>query len=103
VARVSVQVAARRKAPIPFDLGGNDHEYKFTPPKKAELVLPMLDAEDDMEAAREAFAWLDKGMSEEDRDHLAKRLRDPDDDLDIDHVQDLVRLLVEEMGEDPTT
>jgi hypothetical protein len=102
VADISFKVAARSRKPITFDLGGG-HEYTFTPPKQAEMVLPMLDADNDLEAARAAFEWLDKGMSEEDRAHLSARLRDPEDDLDIDVLEDVVSALVEQTGGRPTT
>lgn len=103
MADLSFKVAKRRTDAITFDLEGDKHEYSFVPPKQADMVLPMLDAENDLMAAKAAFEWLDNGMSEEDRAHLAARLRDPKDDLDIDTVEEVVTALVEKTGGRPTT
>jgi len=104
VSDLSIKVKKRNKAVITFDIEGSDHQYAFTPPKQAEMVLPMLDSDSDLEAAKAAFEWLDNGMSEDDRKHLSDRLRDKDDDLDIDAVEDIVTALVEKAGGDrPTT
>lgn len=106
MSRISVKVPKRNTEPIEFDLedgAPKAHVYVFTPPKQADMVLPMLGAENDLEAARAAFEWLDEGMSEEDRDRVAARLKDPNDDLDIDTIQEVVTLLVEAAGGNPTT
>lgn len=100
---VSFKTAKKRRGPVTFDLEGDSHEYTFKPPKTAAMVLPMLDAEDDLEAAKAAFAWLDKGMSEEDRAHLTARLYNEDDDLDIEDLEDVVAGLVEKVSGRPTT
>jgi hypothetical protein len=103
VTDLSFKVAPRRKDAITFDLEGNPHVYTFTPPKQADMVLPMLDAENDLSAAKAAFEWLDDGLSEEDREHIAARLRDKNDDLDIDTIEEVVTALVEKAGGRPTT
>jgi hypothetical protein len=103
MADLHFKVASRRTKPITFTLDGEDHEYSFTPPKQADMVLPMLEADDDIEAARAAFAWLDDGLSEEDRERISKRLKDKKDDLDIPQVQDMVNGLSEYVANLPTT
>jgi hypothetical protein len=95
---LSFKVAKRRREPITFDLEGSDHVYTFDAPKQAFLVLPMIGAEDDLNAAKAAFEWLDKGLSEEDRAHLEARFRDPEDDLDVDVLEDVIEKLVERAG-----
>ena len=83
---------------------GSDHEYTFTPPKTAELVLPMLDDDaDDMAAAKAAFSWLEEGMSKADAAHLLSRLQDKEDDLDFEILQDVVEGLTEKVAGRPTT
>lgn len=103
MADLSFKVAPRRTEAITFDLQGNDREYSFVPPKQADMVLPMLGAENDLMAAKAAFEWLDSGLSEEDRAHISARLKDPKDDLDIDTIEEVVTALVEKAGGRPTT
>lgn len=104
MADLSFKVAIRRKDVITFDLGDDEHVYSFVPPKQADMVLPMLDADgDDLLAAKAAFSWLDDGMSEEDRAYLTARLKDKEDDLDIDTIEEVVTSLVERVSGHPTT
>lgn len=100
---LSFKVGTRNKAPITFDIEGSDHQYTFVPPKQAEMVLPMLDnADNELVAAKAAFEWLDKGMSQEDIAHMESRLRDPQDNFDIPHLEEIVTGLVERVGARPT-
>jgi len=101
--KLHISVGKRDQTPIPFDFDGSEHEYTFTPPKQADMVLPMLDSVNDIESTRAALAWLDDGMSEEDQAHLLARLKDKNDDLDFPHVSELVKQIVEEVGDRPTT
>jgi hypothetical protein len=104
MADLSFKVGHRSKEPITFDIEGKKREYKFTPPKQAEMILPMLqNAENELMAAKAAFEWLDKGMSEEDIAHMEARLKDPEDDFDIPHLEEIVTGLVEAVGARPTT
>jgi len=100
---LSFKVGKRNTDPITFDLEGRDHTYTFVPPKQAVMVLPMLDADSELVAAKAAFEWLDLGMSEEDREHLLARLKDAQDDLDFPHVEEVVTALVERTSARPTT
>src|SRR5687767_5682719 len=104
MAELSFKVGHRSKEPITFDIEGSDHEYTFTPPKQAEMILPMMqNAENELMAAKAAFGWLDKGMSQEDIARMEARLKDPEDDFDIPHLEDIVAGLVEAVGARPTT
>lgn len=103
MADVAIKVAKRRREPVTFTLEGKDREYSFKPPKQASMVLPMMDAEDDLTAAKEAFAWLDRGLSEDDRAHIKARLDDEEDDLDFPSIEDTVTSLVEYLSARPTT
>jgi hypothetical protein len=103
MADLSFKVAVRRTEAITFDLEGSAHVYSFVPPKQADMILPMLDnADNDLAAAKAAFDWLDNGMSKEDQEHMAARLRDPKDNLDIDTVEEVVSGLVEYVSGRPT-
>jgi hypothetical protein len=104
MADLSFKVGRRNTAPITFDIEGDTHEYTFIPPKQAEMVLPMMEnAENELMAAKAAFAWLDQGMEAPDIEHMEKRLRDPKDDFDIPHLEEVVTGLVEATGARPTT
>ena len=68
----------------------------------------LLDEEGDDDAAglrssRAIFAWLDKGLSKEDQEHIEARLRDEDDDLDFDTLGDIIQKLMERVSGRPTT
>lgn len=103
MADLSIKVGKRNTDPITFDFEGSAHTYTFVPPKQAEMVLPMLESDSDLVAAKSAFAWLDTGLSEEDRKHLSDRLKDPSDNLDFPHIEEVVAALVERTADRPTT
>jgi hypothetical protein len=103
VSDLAFKVAKRRKDPVTFTLEGDDHEYTFVPPKTADMVLPMLDADDELGAAKAGFGWLDDGLSKEDQDRITARLKDHDDDLDISTLEDIIEALVERVSARPTT
>jgi len=104
MAELSFKVGRRDKSPITFDIEGSDHEYTFVPPKQAEMILPMMgNADNELLAAKAAFDWLDQGMEQADIKHMEKRLRDPQDDFDIPHLEEIVTGLVEAVGARPTT
>lgn len=104
MADLSFRVAVRRREAITFTLDGDEHVYNFDPPKVASMVVPLLaDGATDMDAAKQAFGWLDRGMSDEDQKHLSARLMDPEDDMDFGVVEDIVEGLIEKVGGRPTT
>jgi hypothetical protein len=103
VTDLDFKVAKRRRQPITFSLEGDDHEYSFKPPKTAAMVLPMLDSDSDLGAAKAAFDWLDQGLSKEDQDRISARLKDEDDDLDIATIEEVVEALTERVTGRPTT
>ena len=101
---IAFDVPVRDKNPLRFTLKGKSHVLVFQPPKQAVMVLPMLDAKEDIEAAKAAFEWLDDGLSEDDQKHIEDRLRDEKDDLDIDTITEVVKGLVAKIsGGRPTT
>jgi hypothetical protein len=103
-ADLSFKIATRRREPITFTLGDDDHIYSFDPPKQSVLVLPVLATESDnnIEHTRAVLAWLDAGLSKEDQECLEARLRDPEDDLDFDMLGPIVEGLMEKVSGRPT-
>lgn len=116
-------VAKRRAEPITFRLGGDtllepahdeeparygreDHEYVFTPPKSAVMLMPILEPDGDNEGlglTKATFDWLGTGLSIEDRERVIGRLKDQRDDLDIDTLTEIVSKLSERVAGRPTT
>jgi len=103
VSDLSFKASKKDRSPLTFDIDGDKYQYTFTPPKTAAMVMPMLDSDNDLDAAKAFFAWLDKGLDEEDRDHLLARLNNDTDDLDFDDLEDIVEGIVEAVSGRPTT
>lgn len=114
MADLEFTVAKRRVEPITFTLGvepgqkateESDHVYTFTPPKNAVMMMPVFDNEaaTDLGMTRATFDWLSEGLSEEDSDRIMARLRNKDDDLDIDTVAKVISGLAERVAARPPT
>lgn len=100
------EVAKRRKEPITFRLGEDDHEYVFTPPKSAIMLMPLIDPSENnngLEMTKATFDWLGDGLSEEDNKRIQDRLRDRDDDLDIELLSEVIQKLGEKINGDRPT
>ena len=96
------KTAKRRIDPINFTLDGR--AMTFIPPKSAVMVLPVIDnAADETAILRATFDWLGEGLGEDDIAFLLNRLRDKEDDLDIDGLGEIVQGLGEEIAGRPTT
>lgn len=65
----------------------------FHRPKDSGWVLLQLaiDSGKMIDAYREMMLFLDQSLSKADRDYLADRLRDPDDDFDMNEIIELFR------------
>lgn len=108
-------VAKRRSEAITFTLGVEagekvtkeaEHVYTFTPPKTARMMMPVLDADDEVSElgmTKATFDWLGDGLSEQDMERIKKRLRDPKDDLDIDTLGTVIQGLSEKVNARPST
>lgn len=103
VTDLSFDVAKRDRRPVTFTLQGDAHEYSFTPPKNVVAAFAFLDGGSELEVARGTFEWLDAGLSDDDQDRIEKRLKDPEDDLDIDNLSEVVEKLQEYISGRPTT
>ena len=117
-------VAKKRKKPITFTLGGDnmllrkadpetetsekrgedDNVYSFTPPKTALMLMPILEGgdPDGMGMTRATLNWLGEGLTEEENQRILARLKDPQDDLDVDNLTDIIKALSERVGGRPT-
>lgn len=94
--------ASDRAKPITFTLDGD--EYTFTPPKAAVLAISAISGDDDpTEQIKGMFDWLGNGMAQDQQDRLLARLRDPDDDLDLEDLSNVFQGLVEAAYGRPTT
>lgn len=103
--RKQFQTAAVTRDVVEFDV--DDDTYHFTPPKKAALLLNVLDVDPDdpddgLAGMRSTFDWLSQGLPADENDRLVARLRDPDDGFDVDDLAAVVRWLVSETTGRPT-
>lgn len=95
---------AKRKAkPITFTLDGD--EYTFTPPKTAEMVLPIMETQGDQDVAalKAQFDWLGNGLPDDQHQRLVSRLKDPEDDLDFDQIENVLGWVTKQVAGRPTT
>ena len=98
------KTAARRAEPIEFVL--DDEAYTFIPPKTALMLMPGVfasGADAGMAMTRATFDWLSAGLPEDQNDRLIARLRDPEDDFDIDNLTEIISALTEQTTGRPTT
>lgn len=107
MADLEFNIAPRRVTPLTFTLG-DGHEYVFTPPKSAVMMMPVIDANAASDNAgiditKATFNWLGEGLSDEDHDRILTRLRDPEDGLDVDTLADVVKALTEKVASRPST
>jgi hypothetical protein len=87
----------RRAGPrawLEFDLDG--HRYRFVPPSGDDLADVVETAKARPSQWHAGFKWLRAGLLPEDFDRLTGRLDDPDDDLDLHEVADVVEWTAEE-------
>lgn len=98
MSNLEFKTARRRREPITFTI--DDDTYTFTPPKTAGAVLSIIDG--DESEVKALFDWLEQGLPEEEARRIEERLRDPDDDLDIPDVANVIRALLEQVSGRPT-
>lgn len=114
MADMEFSVAKRRKKPITFTLEGDPHVFSFKPPKDAVMLMPLLPVSDEeaentgpldanLAMTKSTFDWLSEGLNKKDNEIILKRLRDPEDDLDVDTLSDVVKALSEKVAARPTT
>lgn len=91
--------SARTRKTITFTLDGD--EYEFTPPPFTSLVLPALDG-NELEVFRGMMDWLGGGLPDDQEKRLEGRLRDPEDNLDIEDMFEIFQGLVGKVAGRPT-
>jgi hypothetical protein len=123
-------IAVRRAEPITFRLGGemllepeqppndehpegvparrgrDEHEYVFTPPKSAIMLMPVLESSGGnlgVNLTKATFDWLGEGLSEYENERIKARLKDRHDDLDVSTLEKVVEALTERVAARPTT
>lgn len=97
-------VPKRVSQTITFTVGDEPYEYAFTPGKAATAILPVLEGADEQAFVKANFDWLGNGLPIEQRQHLIDRLKNPEDDLDVDTLNDIIQDLATEVsGDRPTT
>jgi len=92
---------AKQAAQTEFQLDGRT--YQFRPPKKAAVMLPVLEkgVDGQLEAAVALVDWLGRGLSEDDNKELRRRLLDPDDPFDLEMLTRICAELFQEAVEVP--
>lgn len=81
-------------------------DYKIKPPKTS-MLMEVTDkmqgkAEEDI-TSDDLYRFVDLMFTKTDATKVKKRLTDPKDDLDIDHVMTLLDKLMEAVQPNPTT
>lgn len=81
--------------------------YDVTPPKTSLSLNMVGDSEKLKKEPKRVLAtinsWIDSAFSEKDAKEIRKRLNDGRDLLDIEHISELVKKLIEHKSENPTT
>lgn len=86
--------AAKARTAIEFEL--DEVKFKFTPPKEAAMIMPILEGGgDEMAIVRAGLDWLKAGLHEDQYAIIVARLKDSEDDYDLSDFQDLIEYLIE--------
>lgn len=80
----------------------DDDTYHAHRPKDTRFVMLATAADDGFEFARECMAFIDACLPKAERIKLSKRIKDPDDPLDIKDLVEVFRHLMEEFTGRPT-
>lgn len=81
-------------------------DYKITPPKTSLLMQvtdKMQGKEEEDVTSEDLYRFVDLMFTNTDAVKVKKRLNDPKDALDIDHVMSLLDKLMEAVQPNPTT
>lgn len=81
-------------------------DYKITPPKTSLLMQvtdKMQGKEEEDVTSEDLYRFVDLMFTKTDSVKVKKRLNDPKDALDIDHVMSLLDKLMEAVQPNPTT
>lgn len=99
-----VLIAADKREVIPVELVGE--RYSILPPKTAvtlKMAVRAKQAGSDPALMYEALQeWIDKAFGKKAKE-VHKRLDDPDDLLDIEHITELMKAVIEVSTGNPTS
>lgn len=102
---MAIEITPQKRQGIPVKLIGV--EYAARPPKSMvalRLAQQAQKASDDPEASIKALTqWLTMTFGKKDTAAILQRLEDPDDDLDIPHIAELMEKVTEAVSGNPTT
>jgi hypothetical protein len=102
----SFATKVREKQVIDFDIDGEP--FTFTPPKRAGLIASVVSSvgldgrATDTDSVRDLLNWMGDGLPEAQKDRVIERLNDPEDDFDLDTVNDIARYLLGQSSGRPT-
>ncbi len=101
----TITIPGKTRKSIDIELVGT--EYTVRPPKASVAVFLSQALKDAGEDAEKLLDGLEKWnlvlFGKEIGPKVTERLKDPDDDLDIPDVVELIRAVMETSGENPTT
>lgn len=101
----TITIPGKTRKSIDIDLVGT--EYTVRPPKASVAVFLSQALKDAGEDAEKLLDGLEKWnlvlFGKEIGPKVTERLKDPDDDLDIPDVVELISAVMETSGENPTT
>lgn len=101
----TITIPGKTRKSIDIELVGT--EYTVRPPKASVAVFLSQALKDAGEDAEKLLDGLEKWnlvlFGKEIGPKVTERLKDPDDDLDIPDVVDLISAVLETSGENPTT
>lgn len=100
-----IKIVSTRK-PLTVELVGTN--YSMTPPKAALAIEMAADIDATKkkkpnEVMDTLYEWLAMCMSAEDLEAIKLRLKDPNDDLDIPQVTELLSAVMERITNNPPT
>lgn len=96
----------RNREQIQFSLDGR--VYTFTSQKLSLAMLPLVDTTDDsgmppqLRAVKSELDWLSLGLPDDEIEEIIGRLRDPDDDLELNDVTEVTKWLFKQVSGNPT-
>lgn len=100
-----IEISAKPRKGIPVTLVGQD--YTVRPPKGAlglRISVAAKKANEDPEImANTMETFIDTLFGKKDGAAVRKRLDDPDDDLDYEHIMELTNAVMEQATGNPTT
>lgn len=91
---------------VDFELDGR--QIHFVVPKRSGLIMSVVNNVGlngrnlDTDSTRDLLNWLGEGMSEEDAEWILGRLKDPDDDFDLEDINDIAKHLLGQGSNRPT-